>query len=159
NMKTMVERIRSTKARPVMFTASPINNGSTLANIGGNKKLQDYAVALKAFSAKEQVTFADQFHQCVDIWGKNKPNEAQADALKVVKTLAKDDKLQGVEHLRAFVAVQEKRPEPVVSMEGDPVHPGPPGQLMMAAALLKELGANGFVSSVTIDGTTGKATD
>ena len=31
-----------------------------------------------------------------------------------------------------------------------PVHPGPPGQLMMAAALLKELGADGFVSSVSI---------
>jgi hypothetical protein len=36
-------------------------------------------------------------------------------------------------------------------MQGDPVHPGPPGQLMMAAALLKELNADGFVSSATID--------
>jgi hypothetical protein len=38
-------------------------------------------------------------------------------------------------------------------MQGDPVHPGPPGQLMMAAALLRELGADGFVSSVKIDAT------
>src|SRR5262249_32628193 len=36
------------------------------------------------------------------------------------------------------------------SMKGDPVHPGPPGQLMMAAALLKELGADGFVSSARV---------
>ena len=36
-------------------------------------------------------------------------------------------------------------------MQGDPVHPGPPGQLMMAAALLKGLGAERFVSSVTLD--------
>jgi hypothetical protein len=36
-------------------------------------------------------------------------------------------------------------------MMGDPVHPGAPGQLMMAAALLKELGAEPFVSSVVID--------
>jgi hypothetical protein len=36
-------------------------------------------------------------------------------------------------------------------MQGDPVHPGPPGQLMMAAALLKDLGADGFVSSVALD--------
>lgn len=35
-------------------------------------------------------------------------------------------------------------------MQGDPVHPGPPGQLTMAAALLKELGAEGFVSSATV---------
>jgi hypothetical protein len=57
----------------------------------------------------------------------------------------------GVEHLRAFLAAQEKVPTRPVSMQGDPVHPGPPGQLMMAAALLKELGADGFVSSATID--------
>ena len=38
-------------------------------------------------------------------------------------------------------------------MQGDPVHPGPPGQLIkMAAALLKELGAESYVSSVVIDG-------
>jgi hypothetical protein len=36
-------------------------------------------------------------------------------------------------------------------MQGDAVHPGPPGQLMMAAALLHELGADGFVSSATVD--------
>jgi hypothetical protein len=35
-------------------------------------------------------------------------------------------------------------------MQGDAVHPGAPGQLMMAAALLKALGADGFVSSLTL---------
>ena len=38
-------------------------------------------------------------------------------------------------------------------MQGDPVHPGPTGQLMMTAALLKDLKAEGFVSSATIDAT------
>ena len=38
-----------------------------------------------------------------------------------------------------------------MTLQGDPVHPGPPGQLMMAAALLKALGAEPFVSSATID--------
>jgi hypothetical protein len=38
-------------------------------------------------------------------------------------------------------------------MQGDPVHPGAPGQLMMAAALLAELGAEPFVSSATLDAT------
>src|SRR5205807_2451 len=71
NMGTMVEHIRALKARPVMFAASPINNGDTVQKIGGNKKLHDYAVALKEFSAKQELPFADQFHALVDIWGKN----------------------------------------------------------------------------------------
>jgi lysophospholipase L1-like esterase len=151
NMKTMVERIRSSKARPIMFTASPINNGNTMANLGGNKKLHDYAVALKEFSAQEKLPYADQFHEVIDIWGKNKPNENLLNSLKTVGGIAKDDKLVGVEHLRAFLAANEKNAANLVSMQGDPVHPGAPGQLMMAAALLKQLGANGFVSSATID--------
>ena len=53
--------------------------------------------------------------------------------------------------MRAFLAAQEKSPAKLVSMQGDAVHPGPPGQLMMAAALLKALGADGFVSSVHVD--------
>lgn len=39
-----------------------------------------------------------------------------------------------------------------MNLTGDPVHPGAPGQLMMAAVLLKGLGAEGFVSSVTVSG-------
>jgi lysophospholipase L1-like esterase len=151
NMGTMVERIRSTKARPVILSASPINNGSTMANLGGNKRLHEYAVALKEFSAKETIPYADQFHALLDIWGKNKPKETLANSLGAVKQLAQDDTLAGVEHLRAFLAVQEKSSIKPVSMQGDAVHPGPPGQLMMAAALLKELGADGFVSSATLD--------
>ena len=151
NMKTMVERIRSSKARPIMFMASPINNGNTMANLGGNKKLHDYAVALKEFSAQEKLPYADQFHEVIDIWGKNKPNENLLNSLKTIQGLAADDKLEGVEHLRAFLKVHEKSKDKLVSMQGDPVHPGPPGQLMMAAALLKDLGADGFVSSATLD--------
>ena len=39
NMVVMVQRIRSVQARPVIFSASPINNGSTLARLGGNQRL------------------------------------------------------------------------------------------------------------------------
>ena len=53
--------------------------------------------------------------------------------------------------MQAFLAVQDKNPSKPVSMKGDAVHPGPPGQLMMAAALLKALGADPFVSSATLD--------
>jgi hypothetical protein len=40
-----------------------------------------------------------------------------------------------VEALKMFLAEQAKDPNPPVSMQGDPVHPGPPGQLMMAAGV------------------------
>lgn len=158
NMGTMTEKIRSVKGRPVIFAPSPVNDGATMAKLGGNQKLHDYSVALKEFAAKEKIPFADQFHEVIDIWGKNKPNELLANNINTIKGLANNDKLLGVEHLKAFLAAQEKRTDPLVSMKGDAVHPGEPGQLMMAAALLKQMGANGFVSSVTIDAS-GKVSD
>ncbi|MST94864.1 MAG: hypothetical protein EXS33_06295 [Pedosphaera sp.] len=149
NMGQMDGKIRAAGARPVYFTASPINNGDTSAKYGGNTKLHLYAEALKKFSAEMNAPFADQFHAVLDIWGKNKPRENLVGLLDSSTKFAKDDELAGVEHLRAFLAAQAKGPRPV-SMQGDPVHPGPPGQLTMAAALLKELGAEGFVSSATV---------
>lgn len=82
--------------------------------------------------------------------GNSKPRESLATLLESSERISKDDAVAGVEHLRAFVAAQNKGPRPV-SMQGDPVLPGEPGQFIMAAALLKEIGAAGFVSSVSID--------
>ncbi|MEI7683426.1 MAG: GDSL-type esterase/lipase family protein [Planctomycetota bacterium] len=151
NMGKMIERIRGIKARPVILSASPINSGNTMASLGGNKRLHEYADALKELSAKENIPYADQFHALIDVWGKNKPNEILLTGLGQVKNLAGNDKLEGVEHLRAFLAAHEKNKGKLVSMGGDPVHPGAPGQLMMAAALLKALGADPFVSSAVIN--------
>jgi lysophospholipase L1-like esterase len=151
NMGTMVERIRGVKARPVILAASPVNNGDTMAKLGGNQRLHEYAVALKEYSTKENIPFADQFHLLLDLWGANKPRENVANAVNSLKQVAADDSVAGVDHLRAFLAAQEKSPVKPVSMQGDAVHPGPPGQLMMAAALLKDLGADSFVSSAAID--------
>jgi lysophospholipase L1-like esterase len=150
-MGTLAQTIRSSGARPVFLTSSPINNGGTSAKLGGNAKLNEFAVALKKFAAEQKAPFADQFHVVIDTWGYNKPNENLLGLITTAKSLAPDDKITGVEHLRAFLAEQAKDPRPLVSMQGDPVHPGPPGQLTMAAALLKELGATGFVSSATLD--------
>lgn len=152
NMGTMVARIRGIKARPVILTASPVNNGETMAKLGGNQRLHEYAAALKDYAAKEAIPYADQFHALIDLWGANKPKENLANAVASLKPVAADDGVAGVDHLRAFLAAQEKNPAKPVSMQGDAVHPGPPGQLMMAAALLKDLGADGFVSSATVDG-------
>lgn len=152
NMGTMVERIRKQGARPVILSASPVNDGTTTAKLAGrNIRLDEYATALKSFCEKEKLPYADQFHALVDIWGKNKPRELISPHLSSLQLLATLDALEGVEHLRSFLAIQNKDTEPRVSMQGDPVHPGPPGQLMMAASLLKALGAEPFVSSVTID--------
>lgn len=151
NMGKLDERIKASSARPVYFTSSPINNGDTNAKLGGNNKLHQFAVALKSFAAGKNAPFADQFHPLLDIWGTNKVREVIANSLTPLRNGAKDDKLVGIEHLRAFLAAQDASPVRLVSMQGDPVHPGPPGQLTMAAALLKEMGANGFVSSVTLD--------
>jgi hypothetical protein len=52
--------------------------------------------------------------------------------------------------LKAFLEAQAKNPAPLVSMQGDPVHPGPNGQLLMAAALLQGLGADGKVSELSV---------
>ena len=152
NMAKMVSRIRAGNALPVMLTASPINNENTMANLAGNRRLHEYAEALKEFSQKEKLPFADQFHLLVDVWGTNKPRENLANAIPNLQSIAQNNDVAGVEHLRAFLQEQSKSAVKPVSMQGDPVHPGAPGQLMMAAALLKELGANPFVSSVMIEG-------
>lgn len=152
NMGGMLQRIRGIKARPVILAASPVNDGTTMARLAGrNVRLDEYAKALKAFAAKEEVPYADQFHALIDLWGQNKPRETLANALPALRQAATDGKLAGIEHLRAFLADQDKSPGRLVSMQGDAVHPGPPGQLLMAAALLKALGAEVFVSSATLD--------
>jgi lysophospholipase L1-like esterase len=152
NMETMVKRIREIHARPVIFSASPVNDGTTAArNTGRNVLLGEYATALKAFCAKEDIPYADQFHALHDVWGKNNPRETLVNAVATLRSVATDDSVAGVEHLRAFLAAQEKDPAKGVSLQGDPVHPGPPGQLMMAAALLQALGAEPKVSSATVD--------
>src|SRR5262249_35992841 len=145
-------KVKATGARPVYLSPSPVNNGALMGKLdGGNQRLSDYTLSLKKYAEAEKAPFADQFHQLVDIWGKNKPNEVLANDLAMLKAAANNDKLEGVEHLRAFLAAQEKAKDKLVSMHGDAVHPGQPGQLMMAAALLKDLGADGFVSSATLD--------
>ena len=158
NMGTMVARIKSSGARPVILAASPVNDGTVSTKLAGrNQRLDEYATALKAFCEKENLPYADQFHACLDAWGKNKPREKIVSAVADLKMAANDDSIAGVDHLRAFLAAQAKEPAAGVNLQGDPVHPGVPGQLMMAAALLKALGAEAFVSAATVDVESGKA--
>jgi hypothetical protein len=54
-------------------------------------------------------------------------------------------------HALVEVWAKNKQDPKGINLTGDAVHPGAPGQLMMAAALLKALGAEGFVSEATLD--------
>src|SRR5438067_3575 len=98
-----------------MFKATTLPTAvlaAALARLGVNKRLHEYAVALKDFAEEQRAPFADQFHRLLDVWGKNKPAEDLSRALSTLKVAASDDNLAGVEHLRAFLAEQARSPRP-----------------------------------------------
>jgi hypothetical protein len=78
NMGVMVGKITAIHARPVIFSASPLNDGSTMAKLTfPNQRLNDYAVALKDFCAERKLPYADQFHALIDVWGMNKQSKGK----------------------------------------------------------------------------------
>ena len=160
NMVTLLARIREIKARPVLLSSSPVNNGSPAPKQDNVSRLRDFAQSLKGLAAKENIPYADQYSALVDFWAANKPMENLANMMASIRTLvAAKPELAGVEHLKAFLDTWSKMEKQPVSMLGDPVHPGPNGQLTMAAALLAGLNAPGLVSKATIDASAGKAAE
>ncbi len=157
-MGTLIGRIRGVSARPVLFTASPVNNGSPPDRLDGhNTRLGQFAAGLKELAAKEGVPFTDQFNALVGFWAQNKPMENIANSLNTLRSLiAAQPNMLGAEHVRALLDVWSKADKQPVTMMGDGVHPGPPGQLAMAAALLTGLNAPGLVSTATINAAAGK---
>jgi hypothetical protein len=111
-MEGLIGRIRAIKARPVIFSPHVWNNGETSTTLLQQKHLSGYATALKTYTAREGIPYADQFHPLIDVWGTMKPRSL----------LGKDQ-----------------------------VHPDATGHLMMAAVILKALGADSFVSSAELD--------
>src|SRR3954470_14169134 len=58
NMGTMVERIRKDGARPVILSASPVNDGMGAGKFAmRNARLDEYATALKPFAEKEKIPY------------------------------------------------------------------------------------------------------
>lgn len=153
NMKLLHDKIIELPARAVYISASPVNNGDTSDNLGVNTRLNEYANALKKFAEEKSSPFADQFHDLLDVWGKNKPREMILSLKSTITSALAVKNLAGAEHLKAYLTEIEKDTQPIISMQGDPVHPGPTGQLMMAASILKNLNAEPFVSSATLDAT------
>lgn len=153
NMTNLLGKIRAVNARPILFSSSPVNNGAAPAKLEpGKSRLQTYAEALNTLAANEKIPYVDQYTVLAEVWAQNKPQENIANFLTSLKTLlAAQPNLTGAEHARAFMDVWGKVEKQPVSMMGDAVHPGPVGQLTMAATLLTGLKAPGLVSRATLD--------
>ncbi len=156
NMSLLVDRIADIQARPVLFTSSPLNDGvATTSSVGAKLVLHAYATALRDFAADHKIPVADQYHVLVNRWAENKPIEKVcrlADDARNILAIRRD--LPGRESLRQWLETwsNSAMPKRGASLGGDPVHPGPAGQLTMCAALLRGLNAPGLVSKATLDG-------
>jgi lysophospholipase L1-like esterase len=159
NMNALVERIKGGGARPVLFTPHPLIDGVYLASIkkGSMKdKVEGNATALGVIATEQGLAFADQFHALMDVWAKNFPIQSAHYAASVARdVLEKQKELPGREHLQQWLDIWSKSEMAAsgTDLGIDYVHPGPAGNLTMAAAVLKGLNAPGLVSKATLDAT------
>jgi len=157
-MEGMLEQIRQLAARPVWISPSPVNDGASPEQWNStpplrNATLNSYATALGDAAREHKVPYADQFHLLAPLWARN---TALLNVLNGAESLAGNAEVPGGEQLQAWVkGFQGSGVAMPVGLGGDAVHPGPPGQLLMAAAILSQLLAPGLVSQVTIDVTGG----
>jgi len=71
-MGTLIDRIKAAGARPIFFTASPVNDGTTSAALKGyDLTLDQMATAIVQLAAAQKLPCADQFHALLDLWGNN----------------------------------------------------------------------------------------
>lgn len=150
-MKKLVSQIESIGARPVLFSASPVNDGGLPGRLppSWNATLERYATELGKVAAAGKIPWGDQFHALHSRWTHNTRLVLLPGYL--ADWLETED-VPGREHLQAWIAsVKPLAGRRYASLERDSVHPGPPGQLTMAGALIRALGLGGQVSSVAID--------
>src|SRR5262249_10954975 len=91
--------------------------------------------------------------------GYNQTLERFAEA---VKELPERNGVRFVDQFHPHLAVLQKARDAAASNRingGDAVHPGPPGQLLMAWAILKGLDAPALVSTATLDGRNGRVSE
>ncbi|HOK57039.1 MAG TPA: GDSL-type esterase/lipase family protein [bacterium] len=153
-METLIKKIKEIGAMPVIFSPSPVNDGSTQNNlIGRNITLDKYTVALEEFTKNNSIIFADQFHFLVNLWGKNKTIEEIYRFADLTRNILTKPDLPAPELLKKWLEEMGKSEilKKGVNIGGDPVHPGPVGQLMMCAILLEKLNAPKLISKAVID--------
>lgn len=157
-MKDLIAKIRAIPAQPVLISSSPVDDGSVLNDWRGERceKIHPYTEALKTLAAEENVVFVDQYHPLLDVWGQNRRKGAEL-AVKNGTWPPKPAPAPPAPAATPVAGAATPKPTPapiapaLIPLGGDAVHPGPVGQYMMAATILKGLQASGEVSSVTLD--------
>ncbi len=154
-MRQLLKKIREIPATPVLISSSPVNDGSAVGAWQSDRcrRIQPYTEALVKLAAEEDVLVVDQYNPLLNRWAANKVR-ADLGKLKVyapaLKALGLKDAEPGVPELEAFLQKWNGSAD-ARELGGDPVHPGPVGQLTMAAVILTKLGAPREVSSATLD--------
>ena len=155
-MKKLADQTRALSARPIFISSSPVNDGSMMGSWASVRcrTIHPFTEALKELGKKENIQVVDQYHPLIAIWGPNKTLDDANSLAERVRLLKPENNISGLKTLQAFAKSWEGKPGGV-SLGGDPVHPGPAGQYMMAATILAALNADREVSSATVkpDGT------
>ncbi len=155
-MTKLVGNIRAINARPILISASPVNDGSLMNAWVGDRchRVHPFTVALIEFGKKENVLTIDQYHPLLALWGPNKTLD-NANALAAhIRLLKPEHNVPDLASLQTFAKSWEGKPA-AIQFTGDDVHLGPAGQYTMAATILAALNVDREVSSATIkaDGT------
>ncbi|MGB8355355.1 MAG: GDSL-type esterase/lipase family protein [Chthoniobacteraceae bacterium] len=155
-MQKLAGLIRALPAQPLLFSSSPVNDGSLLNQWESDRcqRLHPFTEALKEMGKKENVPVIDQYHALLDVWGVNRIVVDAGSLADRAATLKPESGVPGLDQLKAFSKAWANQPRGV-QLGGDSVHTGFVGQYCMAAVILKGLGADNEVSSATIktDGT------
>jgi len=155
-MKKLAEQIRALPAQPLLFSSSPVNDGSLTGQWTSDRcqRLDAFTEALKSMGITEKIPVIVQYHALLDAWGKNRILVDATSLADRAAALKPDSGVPGLEKLKAFATAWSDQPHGIPLL-GDAVHVRIPGQYCMAAVILKGLGADGEVSSATIkpDGT------
>ena len=150
-MRDIIEKIRAIPAQPVLISSSPVDDGSKMGDWKSDRcrRLDAYTVALKKLAEEEKVVFVDQYHPLVDLWGDNRA-KGEADAVQKGTWPPKPTPAPVVDPTKPVKPAAPPIAPSLIPLGGDPVHPGPVGQYMMAATILSGLGAEKEVSSATL---------
>ena len=158
-MKKLIAQIRAIPATPILISSSPVNDGSVLGAWRSTRceRIHPFTEALQKLADEEKVLMVDQYHPLLDRWGLNRLYSTAGNLAEAVTALNTRKEIAENEPLQTF-AKNWKNTVPVAELGGDAVHPGPVGQTMMAATILKALGVDPEVSSATLkaDGTVGE---
>jgi lysophospholipase L1-like esterase len=154
-MRLLIKKIREIPAVPVLISSSPVNDGSATNAWQSDRcrRIQPYTEALVKLGNEENVIVIDQYTPLLNRWAENKLRtdfgRLKAQSMALQKSVIKESE-PGFKEFEAFLQKWNGSAN-ARELGGDPVHPGPVGQLTMAAVILQKLGAPKEVSAATLD--------